>query len=991
MNISVTLPPSLLPNPADEQSLHALVLPFTEACPDLHDMAHEAAQGILDKYRIKDIDPENVWWHRFNNTSVSSDKAFLGWEHYPSPSESLTLAELVVKRFHAPDQDNSDLLDGYGGFYSEGADASVFNETNEVRLRPSEVLKDLWAINFSELYRTKMQQFWTLHADDFRTLAKLNFLAKALDEHDGERLNNENLKTLIKAVASDIAWPVSRAYLQTETPVAEGLRVCALNIGGYSATDILCISDSNGTQILYTPGELDCFHILASESDLHWWLLMQNNHAENRARFMAHFPLAAQQQDDGNIGLNAMIDLLYSTWGKNDHHLINQNTDAITGDAFSWLRDSVKARMHGDADLSLHSNGELRKKMWIGYLNAFLRVFGSMAAIGWPAALAVVGAGLADMGMNIDQAINGTSKADRKAGVIGAIASGIDVLFNLSYLRGAAEVAEVGEASEMFNVQDEFTEPLIDESTADIADVPPIARYAPGPAYAQQGTDLLESFETNEVLDGLSPVSQEGQYQGIFQPPGGGHYVLINDSYYLVRFIKELKGWAIIDPANPHSFYRSLPIRLDEAGEWQPINRPGLMGGGKCIGLWPWGRARTPLPDVDSPPTAYDIPPASRDALNELAQGRGTKYELKDYMATLPKTDASNPHAEFKALRQTLYRDANAFLESHTLPARPEIPELPTKLAPKEIIKKLYKSASGLVIGENHSSVGSKQFLIDNMAALSKQKVKTLYLEHVLTDFHQADLDVFNRTGKMSETLETYLKTMDGGFKTDTSGQYTFLELAKAAQKNHIRIQSIDCLASYRSTGMSGVDKSTFRQKMMNYFSHEVITADQNARGAHRWVALVGDSHANTWEGVPGLSELEGGIGLRIESTPAGTARGIEPDPGRIPTDEFARPLSPVKSDLRLQIDTPASVALADSLEKTLINPGDCTVMNIDDVATLIHRSSDGNIVRTPILNKGGLYTVERPSWPISGRRYSSLVELSAALRIMGFKPIKIS
>ena len=195
---------------------------------------------------------------------------------------------------------------------------------------------------------------------------------------------------------------------------------------------------------------------------------------------MAHFPLAAQQQDDGNIGLNAMIDLLYSTWGKSDHHLINQNPAAITGDAFSWLRDSVKARMHSDADLSLHSNGELRKKMWIGYLNAFLRVFGSMAAVGWPAALAVVGAGLADMGLNIDQAINGTSKADRKAGVIGAIASGIDVLFNLPYLRGAAELSEVSEASETFNLQDEFTE---SEPLADAADIPLIARYSPGPAY----------------------------------------------------------------------------------------------------------------------------------------------------------------------------------------------------------------------------------------------------------------------------------------------------------------------------------------------------------------------------------------------------------------------------------------------------------------------------------------------------------------------------
>ena len=71
-----------------------------------------------------------------------------------------------------------------------------------------------------------------------------------------------------------------------------------LDIGGYQATDILCITDRNGVQILYTPGETDVFHVLPPPHDLHWWLLMQNNHAENRARFMAHFPLAAQQQDE---------------------------------------------------------------------------------------------------------------------------------------------------------------------------------------------------------------------------------------------------------------------------------------------------------------------------------------------------------------------------------------------------------------------------------------------------------------------------------------------------------------------------------------------------------------------------------------------------------------------------------------------------------------------------------------------------------------------
>lgn len=987
MQSSETAKPSLLPNPADEQALIALILPFTEACPDLHAMAHEAAKDILNKHGVRDIDPDVVWWHRFNNISVSSTKAFFGWERYPTPSESLTLPQLVIKRFRPHDQDNADLLDADGGFYSEGPHAKIFNETNEVKMYPSEVLKDLWAINFSQSYREKMERFWRLHSDNFRTLAKLNFLSKALDAHDGTRLNNENLKTIIKAVASNVEWPISLKTLQAEAHNVESLSVCALDIGGYQATDILCITDRNGVRILYTPGEPDTFHVFATLSDLHWWLLLQNNYAENRARFMTHFPLCAQQQDDGNIGLNAMMDLLYSTWGASDHHLINQKSQRILSDPFTWLRDSVKARMHADADLSLHSNGELREKMWIGYLNAFAHVFGSMAALGWPVALAAVGAGIADMGLNINQAINGSTKADRKAGVAGAIGSGIETLFNLPFLQGAAELAEVSEASETFSIEQDPFEPPVDQTPG----IPSIARFAPGPAYAEEGVQLLSSFETNEILDGVAVASDDGKLQAIYQPPSGGNYVLIDESYYLVRYVNELKTWVIIDPTNPYSFYRSLPIRLDANGEWQPINRPGLFGGGRFDGLWPWGRASEPLPDVDSPPTAYDMPLESREDLKDIAQGGGTKHDLKDYMLSRPKHGGSNHIAEFKAMRHTLYRDATAFFDSPALPARPVIPELPPMLESKNIVKKLLRLANGLIIGENHSSVGSKQFLIENMRALSKQKVKTLYLEHVTTDFHQADLDVFNRTGKMSETLESYLKTLDRGHDTDPSGQFTFLAVVKAARENHIRIQAIDCMASYKSIGMQGVTDN-FRQKMMNYFAHEVIGADQSARGAHRWVALVGDSHANTWGNVPGITELEGGIGLRIENTPAGTARGIEVDPGRIPTDDFMRPLEPVRSDLRLQLDTPQSVTFADSLEKNLVNPGTCTVINVEGRATLFHRSSIGVLVRTPILRQSGSYYIERANWPsISGRRFPNLVEFSTALKAMGMRPVRVS
>jgi hypothetical protein len=198
-------------------------------------------------------------------------------------------------------------------------------------------------------------------------------------------------------------------------------------------------------------------------------------------------------------------------------------------------------------------------------------------------------------------------------------------------------------------------------------------------------------------------------------------------------------------------------------------------------------------------------------------------------------------------------------------------------------------------------------------------------------------------------------------------------------------------MASYRSTGMTGVEPD-FRQRMMNFFAHQVISADQAARGAHRWVALMGDSHASKWGGVPGVSELEGGISLRIESTDAGTARGIEVDPGRIPTDNFGRPLASVKGDLRLQLDTPPSVVLAETLEKSLRNTGDCVVMNIDNKATLIHRSSDGTIVRTVIHRDSGSFYIDRPSWPsLTGRRFPNITDLSTALRLIGLRPIRVA
>src|SRR5690606_22693335 len=98
---------------------------------------------------------------------------------------------------------------------------------------------------------------------------------------------------------------------------------------------ILRIVSQSGRQILYTPGEIQSFHAFDTPEDLHWWLLIQNKTAEERIRFMGHFPLSSHAQTGDNIGLRHSLDLLYSTWGASQPGVINQASRTLTVDPFT--------------------------------------------------------------------------------------------------------------------------------------------------------------------------------------------------------------------------------------------------------------------------------------------------------------------------------------------------------------------------------------------------------------------------------------------------------------------------------------------------------------------------------------------------------------------------------------------------------------------------------------------------------------------------------
>lgn len=72
-----TTKPRTLPNADDKAALKAIATDIIQTCPSLQDCAHEVASDLLKKYAITGLDPDQVYFHRFD-ASQSSSKTFTG-------------------------------------------------------------------------------------------------------------------------------------------------------------------------------------------------------------------------------------------------------------------------------------------------------------------------------------------------------------------------------------------------------------------------------------------------------------------------------------------------------------------------------------------------------------------------------------------------------------------------------------------------------------------------------------------------------------------------------------------------------------------------------------------------------------------------------------------------------------------------------------------------------------------------------------------------
>lgn len=88
--------------------------------------------------------------------------------------------------------------------------------------------------------------------------------------------------------------------------------------------------------------------------------------------------------------------------------------------------------------------------------------------------------------------------------------------------------------------------------------------------------------------------------------------------------------------------------------------------------------------------------------------------------------------------------------------------------------------------------------------------------------------------------------------------KHGFAELVKAAKDGGLNIIPLDTAETYATSGST----DNTRIKVMNHYAAEKIRL---SKPEGKWIAFVGSAHATTYEGIPGLAQLQGVRSLIVD------------------------------------------------------------------------------------------------------------------------------
>ncbi|MFS1582897.1 MAG: dermonecrotic toxin domain-containing protein [Candidatus Arsenophonus phytopathogenicus] len=437
--------------------------------PNLKLMAKGFMQEHIKELTGQDIDPDKVRLYSFKSASPLP-KTYSGWEYW-DPIKSLTLTELAFKNFSAHDQDltsddlklnygvyKEDTKENYTGIFRFGKE--YFGEKNQVRILPSDLRKILNENDFYALVKNSLNTFWENHEDDMLTLAKADFVSKARRSMLEGLLSDNDYKFVMQTVVPHIPLegPVTINQLSSKNH-SHGC-VYTLDINGYISNDILRFIKNDGHEILYIPGERRPFEVFENDKEMRHWIVKQAKDPKKSSRLENHFSLYDRQDGIFHTGVdNGLLHLALRSWDVKE--IDKYGNYFFVDDALSTVVKKTKERSFSDADTIIKSNTEVSWEQWLGYTKIANQIFGPIIGLvggAFGAGLAT-GAFVAQIGMEVHQAVIGDTEEERKQGFWAAT---IDIGTTLLFAGFAKFIKVKTELSELSELADVNTEVNID-------------------------------------------------------------------------------------------------------------------------------------------------------------------------------------------------------------------------------------------------------------------------------------------------------------------------------------------------------------------------------------------------------------------------------------------------------------------------------------------------------------------------------------------------
>lgn len=357
------------------------------------------------------------------------------WAGHPPPTPLLITDKLHSRAAPQYGQD----YQVFNGLYRR-THPMRYDAGNRLNLPAESLQAFIWEQDFHTPYKQTLDAFWREHFQAYRKAALLGFMAAS---------NRQAMQGSLSAAGQRLTWQVAGLvppprwsdYSRT-AQTRSVMRVAPLNIYGYPATDILCMSNAHtGLTVLYIPGNSAPFHEFVDEPCMKVWIAEQCRDAAKREALQAHF--APRDVDDGlsfsglatalrGLGHYPDADRLpdshagFATSGVwHPQSTINYKPDkhspAITGDVFTALTKRQQKRCYQDADFIITRDRDVEKAQWRHYLSSAINTLAPLACIVPELAPLFAVGGFAQFGLALDATIQAKTLEQRVEGAEGQV------------------------------------------------------------------------------------------------------------------------------------------------------------------------------------------------------------------------------------------------------------------------------------------------------------------------------------------------------------------------------------------------------------------------------------------------------------------------------------------------------------------------------------------------------------------------------------------